>query len=84
VYPLSVAIKSAEIPCGTKYVIVATSGSTAHAPPSDPIGMRDIDSTPPATNRSSDPARTRAAAWLTASSPEPQKRFTVTPPTVSS
>ena len=58
-------------------------GSLAQAPPSEPIGTRLIDSTPPARIRSSKPARTRAAAWLTASRPEAQKRLSWTPATVS-
>ena len=44
-------------------------GRTAQAPPSEPIGTRLIDSTPPARIRSSKPERTRGAAWLTASRP---------------
>ena len=59
------------------------SGSIAHAPPSEAIGTRDIDSTPPAMIRSSQPDLTRPAAWLTASSPEAQNRLSCTPPTVS-
>src|SRR3954468_9209162 len=55
----------------------------AHAPPSDPIGTRDIDSTPPAKTRSSQPEATFCAAMLTASRPEAQKRLTCTPATVS-
>ena len=46
--PYSVAMISAEIPCGTKYVFIASEGSTAIAAPSDPIGTRPIISTPPA------------------------------------
>ena len=58
-------------------------GSIAQAPPSEPIGTRDIDSTPPARIRSSKPERTRIAAWLTASRPEAQNRLSCTPATVS-
>ena len=47
----------------------------AIAPPSEAIGIRDMDSTPPATTRSSNPAITLAAAMLIASKPEAQKRF---------
>ena len=47
------------------------------------MGTRDIDSTPPARIRSSQPERMRAPAWLTASRPEPQKRFSCTPATSS-
>ena len=71
------------MPCGTKPVVSAVAGSIAHAPPSLPIGTRLIDSTPPAMMRSSKPERTRCAAWLTASRPDAQKRFSCTPATVS-
>src|SRR3954469_4257520 len=53
------------------------------APPSEPIGTRDIDSTPPAKTRSSQPEATFWAAMLTASRPEAQKRLSCTPATVS-
>ena len=59
------------------------SGSIAQAPPSEPIGTRDIDSTPPANTRSSQPEATFWAATLTASRPEAQKRLSCTPATVS-
>src|SRR3954454_14019108 len=55
----------------------------AHAPPSEPLGTRDIDSTPPARTRSSQPEATFWAAMLTASRPEAQKRLSWTPDTVS-
>nr|BFE70844.1 hypothetical protein GCM10020092_041450 [Actinoplanes digitatis] len=71
------------MPCGTNEVARAVSGSIAQAPPSEPIGTRDIASTPPARIRLSQPDRTRAAAVLTASSPEAQKRLSCTPPTWS-
>ena len=71
------------MPCGTKPVVSAVAGSAAHAPPSEPIGTRLIDSTPPARIRSSKPDATRPAAWLTASRPEAQKRLSWTPATVS-
>ena len=71
------------MPCGTKPVLSAVAGSDAHAPPSEPIGTRLIDSTPPARISSSKPPRTRDAAWLTASSPEAQKRLSWTPAVVS-
>ena len=83
VQPSIVAIRSAPMPCGTKPVVSAVAGSIAHAPPSDPIGTRLIDSTPPASTRSSQPERTCAAARLTASRPEAQKRLSCTPATVS-
>ena len=71
------------MPCGTKPVSKLVIGSIDQAPPSEPIGTRDIDSTPPARTRSSQPERTLAAARLTASRPEAQKRFSWTPATVS-
>src|SRR3954463_2679935 len=55
----------------------------AQAPPSEPIGTRDIDSTPPAKTRSSQPEATFCAAMFTASRPEAQKRLSCTPATVS-
>ncbi len=70
------------MPCGTKSVSNAVLGSMAQAPPSDAIGTRLIDSTPPARMRSSQPERTRCEAWLTASRPEAQKRLSCTPATV--
>ena len=81
--PSMVAIRSAPMPCGTKPVASAVAGSIAQEPPSEPIATRLIDSTPPARIRSSNPPRTRLAAWLTASSPEAQKRLSWTPATVS-
>ena len=81
--PSIVAIRSAPMPWGTKEVANAVAGSVAQAPPSLPIATRLIDSTPPARIRSSNPPRTREAAWLTASRPEAQKRFSWTPATVS-
>ncbi len=81
--PSMVAIRSAPMPCGTNAVANAVAGSEAQAPPSEPIGTRLIDSTPPARIRSSKPPRTRDAAWFTASRPEAQKRLSWTPATVS-
>ena len=46
------------MPCGTKPVSKLVIGSANQAPPSEPIGTRDIDSTPPARTRSSQPERT--------------------------
>jgi hypothetical protein len=63
------------MPCGTKLVAYAVSGSMAQAPPSEAMGTRDIDSTPPASSRSSQPERTFWAAMFTASSPEAQNRL---------
>ncbi len=71
------------MPWGTNAVSNAVAGSEAHEPPSEPMGTRDIDSTPPARIRSSKPERTRAAAWFTASRPEAQNRLSWTPATVS-
>ena len=70
------------MPWGTKLVANAVAGSIAQAPPSEAIGTRLIDSTPPAMIRSSQPERTRWAAWLTASRPEAQNRLSWTPATV--
>ena len=42
-------------------------------------GARVIDSVPPATQMSASPAAIALAASLTASMPEPQRRFTVAP-----
>lgn len=78
-----VAIRSAPMPCGTKLTARLVIGSLNQAPPSEAMGTRDIDSTPPARTRSSQPERTLAAARLTASRPEAQKRFSCTPATVS-
>jgi hypothetical protein len=78
-----VAIRSAPMPCGTKPVVSAVAGSDAQAPPSEPIGTRLMDSTPPARIICSNPPRTRDAAWLTASRPEAQKRLSWTPAVVS-
>ena len=77
--PSRVAMRSAPMPCGTNEVSSAVAGSLAQAPPSEPIGTRLIDSTPPARIRSSQPERIRAAAWLTASRPEAQNRLSCTP-----
>jgi hypothetical protein len=44
-------------------------------------GARDMDSTPPASTRSASPRRIWRAPWTTASRPEAQRRFTVTPGT---
>src|SRR5258706_10460208 len=62
-----------------KAVSNAVSGSQAQGPRSVPSGTRDMDSTPPATARSSQPERTFCAAIFTASRPEAQKRFSCTP-----
>ena len=82
--PSRVAIRSAPTPCGTKLVCILVAGSIAQAPPSEPMGMRDMDSTPPTTTRSSKPERTFMAPRFTASRPDAQKRLSCTPDTVSS
>ena len=76
-----VAIKSAPMPCGVKPVAALVAGSCAHAPPSEPMGTRDMLSTPPATTKSSQPLATFCAAMFTASRPEAQKRLICTPDT---
>ncbi len=55
----------------------------AQAPPSAPMGTRDIDSTPPATTIWSQPEATFCAARLIDSSADAQNRLTWTPATVS-
>ena len=50
-------------------------------PPSEPIGTRDMLSTPPATTSSAEPDATARAAKFTACRPEPQKRLSVMPVT---
>ena len=56
--PSSVAIRSAEMPCGTKSLSqLGLAGPSVQPPPSEPIGTRDIDSTPPPTTRSSSRSR---------------------------
>src|SRR5579862_8917218 len=77
--PSSVAIRSALMPWGMNEVSKEVAGSQAQAPRSVPSGTRDMDSTPPATTRSSQPERTFCAAMFTASRPEAQKRFSCTP-----
>ena len=78
--PSSVAIRSAEMPCGTNGCSSTRCGLLpSRPPPVDPIGTRDIDSTPPPITRSCWPAITPIAAKFTACWPEPQKRFRVTP-----
>ncbi len=46
-------------------------------------GARDIDSTPPASTSWASPVRTARAPMATASSPDPHRRLTVTPGTVT-
>jgi citronellol/citronellal dehydrogenase len=72
------------MPCGTKPMAMLVAGSCDQAPPSEPIGTRDMLSTPPATTMSSQPLATFCAAMFTASSPEAQKRLICTPATFTS
>jgi hypothetical protein len=83
-WPLRVASRSALTPCGTKCVGNAMDGSVDHEPPAAPMGTRLMLSTPPPTTRSASPALILAAARLTASRPDEQKRFTWKPGTLSS
>ena len=54
-YPYFEAIRSAEIPCGTKFPGMARVGSINIPPPSEPIATRDMLSTPPAIIKSRKP-----------------------------
>ena len=71
------------MPCGRKYSATAIVGSTAQAPPEEPMPTRLIDSTPPPIAMSCCPDMICAEAKLTASRPEAQKRLICTPATVS-
>src|SRR5215218_3034426 len=75
------AISSAEMPCGTSSK--RSSSVSERSPPLEPIGTRDIDSTPAATTTSSCPAETADAALNAACSEEPHWRSTVEPATDS-
>ena len=75
--PTRSAISSAEIPCGT--ISQRSSSSSERSPPLDPIGTRDIDSTPADTTRSSWPDHTAAAALKFVCIEEPHWRSTVVP-----
>ena len=79
--PHSSAISSAEIPCGT--ISQRSSSVGERSPPLEPIGTRDIDSTPAATTRSSWPDETAAAALKLHCIDEPHCRSTVVPGTES-
>ncbi len=61
-----------------KPVVRLVAGSVAQARPSEPLGTRYMDSTPPSTTRSSQPDRTFIAAMFTAFSPDAQKQLRVT------
>src|ERR671934_399381 len=75
------AISSAEIPCGT--ISQRSVSFSERSPPLEPIGTRDIDSTPAETTRSSCPAATAAAALKLPCIDEPHCRSTVDPQTDS-
>ena len=84
VKPSMVAMRSAEMPCGTWVSFCRRCMLLpSMPPPSEPIGTRDMLSTPPATTSSCWPDITPMAAKLNAWAPEPQKRFRVTPVAVS-
>ena len=74
----SVAMRSALIPCGTWKKRSRRRMLPPSSPaPSEPMGARDMLSTPPATTRSSAPEAAPIAAKLTACRPEPQNRLRV-------
>ena len=77
----SEASASAEIPCGT--ICQRSCSLSDRSPPFDPIGTRDIISTPAETTTSSCPAQTAAAALKFVCIDEPHWRSTVVPQTVS-
>ena len=77
----SFAISSAEIPCITMSKRSVTSSDIE--PRFEPIGTRDIISTPPETTRSSWPDHTAAAALKFVCIDEPHCRSTVVPHTVT-
>ena len=79
--PHSSASTSAEIPCGT--ISQRSSSSSERSPPFEPIGTRDIISTPAETTTSSCPDQTAAAALKLHCIEEPHWRSTVVPHTVS-
>src|ERR671922_2330082 len=79
--PHSSAITSAEIPCGT--ISQRSSSFSERSPPFDPIGTRDIISTPAETTRSSWPDQIAAAALKFVCIDDPHCRSTVVPQTVS-
>ncbi len=77
----SEASASAEIPCGT--ICQRSSSLSERSPPFEPIGTRDIISTPAETTTSSCPDQTAAAALKFVCIDEPHCRSTVVPQTVS-
>ena len=72
---------SAEIPCGT--ICQRSCSFSERSPPFEPIGTRDIISTPAETTTSSCPAQIAAAALKFVCIDEPHWRSTVVPHTVS-
>lgn len=56
--PCSVAMRSAEMPCGTKPTRAPSAGSTASGMPDEPSGTRERDSTPPPIANSASPKAT--------------------------
>ena len=78
-------MRSAEMPCGHGRDSTRGSRGCRRRWSTDPAVrfQRDIDSTPPATTRSWAPLATPIAATVIACWPEPQKRFSVMPGTVS-
>jgi len=79
--PHSSAITSADIPCGT--ICQRSNSLSERSPPFEPIGTRDIISTPAETTRSSCPEATAAAALKFPCIDEPHWRSTLVPQTVS-
>ena len=79
--PHSLAITSAEMPCGT--ICHRSRSLSERSPPFEPIGTRDIISTPAETTTSSCPDQTAAAALKLVCIEEPHWRSTVVPHTVS-
>jgi hypothetical protein len=78
----SVAMRSPLIPCGTWKTRLRRSWLLPSMPaPSEPIGTRDMLSTPPPMTRSCCPDITPSVAKLTPCRPDPQKRFSETPVT---
>src|SRR5437660_316554 len=69
------------MPCGT--ICHRSSSTSERSPPFDPIGTRDIISTPAETTRSSCPDQIAAAALKLHCIDEPHCRSTVVPHTVS-
>src|SRR4029450_7970938 len=79
--PHSSAITSAEIPCGT--ICQRSVSFSDRSPPLEPIGTRDIISTPAETTTSSCPDQIAAAALKFVCIEDQHWRSTVVPHTVS-